>query len=75
MGIPGRGQGTLILRFLLIGLSLLLAAALIDRGSFVVGGLIGVMAIIRLSLVMSRRRQIDRWRERRNRGERPGRPF
>jgi hypothetical protein len=54
---------------------LLLAAALIDRGSFVVGGLIGVMAIIRLSLVMSRRRQIDRWRERRNRGERPGRPF
>jgi hypothetical protein len=73
-------NGIFILRFVIFGLALALAAVLIARGNVLIGGLIGALALTRIAMFfmfMHRRKEFRaRMQQRREQGggQGPGRP-
>ena len=74
-------NGIFILRFVIFGLALALAAVIIVRGNVLVGGLIGALALARIAMFfmwMRRRKEFRaRMQQRREQGggQGPGRPW
>ena len=59
------------IRWVLVGLMLLLAVALVANGNWVIGGLIGVIAVLRVVMMTKIRRRRREWDRR---SPRPGAP-
>ena len=70
-------NGIFILRFVIVGLALALAAVLIARGNVLVGSLIGVLALARVGLFLMymRRRKEFRARMQQRREQGGGQPW